>query len=361
MKKGNLFLTLVFIAMAVLVGVGSMFATFAQAQSVALQVAAASDSTKLFDNSGKYAVEYNTLKNSKGQIFNFFGQDWYLVNFNDEAEVATFWMVEPYGNKYAFGGPKKAATTKNDLFWQGKTLWCNGYSKTVWNNETIVGDSDLKIAMREIANTMIKNSSHKYKDKVLPGFYEGSNMNHQGEAGLAISHVYHAEEGVTSLYEITSPAQSMVAYDTLDSTDYLWVPSAEEVKDGGLWKLSNTERNWSDTTVDSVVWLRSAVDDNSSMAQLIGYDDTLDRVNVSQDQSFFKTNIDQKHGVRPAIHLSLKNYGDGNGNNGGWFTDDMMKVFFIIICVLGIIGVILVIIAVVAKARRDKANEEQNA
>ncbi len=363
MKKRNLFLTLTFIALAVLVGLGSMCATFAQAQGVALQVAAASESTKLFNDQGNYAVERNTLNNSKGKVFNFFGYDWYLVNINNEAEVATFWMVNPYGSdqsyRYVFNKPTQSATTDTDLFWEGKTLWGNGYTDTIWNNDVHLGNSNLKNEMHQIAAQIIDNNSYKnYKNKVVAGYVAGSNMENQEQnAKMSISHVYHAEQGTTTLYEVTSPAQTMVADYTLGADDRLWLPSTEEVRDSGYWKLNNTQRNYQIRTVDNVCWLRTPVDNDSSMAQLIGCAPTITDAGVTatQAQSFFKTNVDQAHGVRPAIHLSLKDYGDGNGSKGGWFTDDMMKVFFIIICVLGIIGVILVIIAVVAKARRDKA------
>ena len=355
--------------MAVLVGVGSMFATFAQAQNVALQVAAAGGSTKLFNSNGSYAVERNTLNNSKGQIFNFFGYDWYLVNINDSEEVATFWMVEPYGSnssyRYAFNSQIESGTTDSNLFNEGKTLWRNGYSNSVWENKDLtLGESQIRATMRDIAKAIIDNSSYKnYKNKVVAGYVEGSNMdNKDAKQPIGKGGVYCSVERTTSLDRIVTPDQSMTAYYTLDSTDRLWLPATEEVRNNGFWRLSNEVRNWQRTTVDSVVWLRSAVNDHSAMAQLVGYSTTINNENglvATQEQSFFKHYVDQKHGVRPAIHLSLKNYGEGNGN-GGWFTDDMMKVFFIIICVLGIIGVILVIIAVVAKARRDKEANEQD-
>lgn len=363
MKKRNLFLTLTFIALAVLVGLGSMCATFAQAQGVALQVAAASESTKLFNDQGNYAIERNTLNNSKGKVFNFFGYDWYLVNINNEAEVATFWMVEPYGAddtyRYAFNTHAESSTTDNDLFYEGKTLWCNGYSKTDWNDK-VAGESDLKATLQEIAQNIIDNNSYKsYKNKVVAGYVAGSNLNN-ANAQRSISEVYCSVSGTTSLDKITSPEQKMTAYYELDSADRLWVPATEEIMDGGTWGLTNQQRNWSRTTVDKVCWLRTPVVNHSAEAQLVGYSTNIANAEVGgetavQAQSIFKHYVDQKHGVRPAIHLSLKDYGDGNGSKGGWFTDDMMKVFFIIICVLGIIGVILVIIAVVAKARRDKA------
>ena len=367
MKKGNLFLALVFIAMAVLVGVGSMFATFAQAQNVALQVAAAGGSTKLFNSNGSYAVERNTLNNSKGQIFNFFGYDWYLVNINDAEEVATFWMVSPYGSdssyRYAFNKQIEAGSTSSDLFWEGKTLWHNGYSSSYWETENKeLGESQIRATLRDIAKTIIDNKSYKnYKNKVVPGYVAGSNMDN-ADAKQPIGTVYCSVSSTTSVDKIVAPDQKMTAYYTLDSTDRLWLPATEEVRNNGFWRLSNKERNWERTTVDNVVWLRSAVDNHSAMAQLVGYSTSIPTTNgmvAAQEQSFYKHYVDQKHGVRPAIHLSLKNYGDG-ASKGGWFTDDMMKVFFIIICVLGIIGVILVIIAVVAKARRDKEANEQD-
>lgn len=366
MKKGNLFLTLVFVALAVMVGVGSMFTTFVQAQDLALAVAATDGATKLFDDKGNFAVERNTLNNSKGQVFNFFGQDWYLVNVNDESEVATFWMVEPYGNQtYIFDRPAESGKTEGELFESGATIWRNGYTNTVWNNKNL-GESQLRASLREIAKQIIDGASYKnYKDRVVSGMVSGSNANGDADGSFAdgkntIANVYCAKENPTSLDRITTSKQNMIAEEALGADDRLWVPSVAEIRDGGLWGLTDTQRHWDRTTVAKLAWLRTPDTADSYKASLVGYSAAMEIEGVTGTQSLFSDAINKAHGVRPAVHLNLRNYNGDEGNKGGWFTDDMMKVFFIIICVLGVIGVILVIIAVVAKARRDK-KEQSNA
>lgn len=376
MKKKNVFYTFIFICLAMMVAVVSVLGFSAQMQPIRL--AAANNSTALFDAKGNYAVSRTAI--TKGRVFNFFGYDWRVVYVN--GDVATFWMVDPY-TTHAFN----TQTVAGDQSLLPNNLWRNGYTSSTAGS--LNQESDIRAFLREEAKRIIDNKDYKaYSDKVMPGYQAGSNLDN-GKAYKTIKYdenvqidtgrtqdgkpvtvaggVYYANSGTTNFYPAGQNWSMAVDYSlSISGTeDRLWLPAVEEVMDGGLWGLDTTSRNWHNTANGNLAWLRTADSQCNFRAWAVAYNPALSSTGfkfAAVDQS--NNNKDNyTFGVRPAIHMNIAsanpNVGNGsdNGKNGGWFTDDMMKVFFIVICVLGVIGIVLVVVAVVNKARANKQQQ----
>lgn len=368
MKKKNVFYTFIFICLAMMVAVASVLGFSAQVQPIRL--AAANNSTSLFDSKGNYVVSRTAI--TKGRIFNFFGYDWRVVYVN--GDVATFWMVDPY-TTHAFN----TQTVAGDQSALPNNLWRNGYTSSVAGS--LNQESDIRAFLREEAKRIIDNKAYQaYKDKVMPGYQDGSNLDNSNayktitydetvdiptgrEDGKTVKGgVYYANSGTSNFYPAGKEYSMSVDYGlSIDNMeDRLWLPAVEEVMDGGLWGLDATSRNWHDTSVANLAWLRTADKQCNFRAWAVAYNPALSSTGFKIAAVDQIKNGEYTFGVRPAIHMNIASAsptvgnGNNNGNNGGWFTDDMMKVFFIIICVLGVIGIVLVVIAVVHKTRANK-------
>lgn len=377
MKKNNLFLTFTFICLAIMVAFAGAFSTMAAAP-MGVRAAGAAETTKLFnEDTGAYAVARDAI--TKGAIFNFFDHDWLVVNVNDEANVATFWMVDPY-TQYIFNKPAISYATQNE-----NNTWSNGYTSATWkidaDHEVSLTESKIRAFLRAEAATMIDGKA--YKDKVVAGYVAGANTVNE-ECVSAPENAYFQKNSSGTLgdhyalYEGDEDNKNFTAKYDLTNEDRLWLPSYDEIKNDGVWGLDNSIRNYNVTEYGNIAWLRSAMPESKDgctynfKAATVGYCPSFtvqnpdgSEENRTNPESLFVLDVDQTAAVRPAIHLNLAetpatdptnpdNPGKDSGNKGGWFTDDMMKVFFIVICVLGVVGIILVIVAVVRKARERK-------
>lgn len=364
MKKNRIICSLLFIAMAVTMFCGSIGSACVQGMTLAAQ--AASNTKELFNDEGKFAIARTEL--IQGAKFKFFDHVWRVVYVNNEADVATFWLDEPLqGVTKAFNN----ANGESAAEWSNETTWVSGYtSAKIKDTEVIFGESEIRAYLRELATEMIDNSNAKYASRVVPGYVEGSNWDNN-KASSEITPLTWRQESPTGITtgKINDKDATLIADYNLTSDDRLWLPCEKEVMNDGVWNLTNTDRNWNLTTTANAVWLRNpkaqpvpenVTDDNkkyygSHMGVLVGY--LTDNSGYYQSQSFFADSINKEYGVRPAIHLSLRNFDGVSPEETGvspW--DGVMQIFFIVVCVLGIIGVVLVIIAVVMKARKNNAN-----
>ena len=348
---------------------GSVGGAMAQAQALTVQ-AAADEVPALFNADGSYAVQRSDL--TKGAKFNFFGYTWRVVFHNDDEKVVTFWMDEPMADKYAFN-PAVVSNANQKL----ENTWCNGYTSSTLTIKSSgyediggeAGESAIRAYLREIANNLLDNSKYaKYKDKVVKGQVLGTNYD-QDKSKASITKVRYAKDTpghVAIPKDGETVIEEVLTIDYALTDDVLWLPCEEEIKTNGLWKLNDTDRGWTNTTNANAAWLRNpSLDANedplkegSHLGMVIGFENTVEGSYSSQ--GFFGTSIEKLEGVRPAIHLNIASLdqenGDGNHTNGtwDWWNDNIMKVFFIIICVLGVVGVILVITAVIVKAHQRK-------
>lgn len=359
MKKNRIIYSLLFIAMAITMFCGSIGSACVQGLTLAAQ--AASTTKELFNDEGKFAIARTELL--QGAKFKFFDHVWRVVYVNNEADVVTFWLDEPLqGVTKAFNN----ANGESAAIWSEETTWVNGYtSAKIKDTDVTFDESEIRAYLRELAVTMIDESNAKYASRVVPGYVEGSNWDNNKASSEVTPLTWRQEspEGITT-GKLGEQDATLIADYNLTSDDRLWLPCEKEVMDEGVWNLTNNDRNWNVTTTANAVWLRNPnaqtatdpLNQGSHMGVLVGY--LTDNSGYYQSQSFFADNINKAYGVRPAIHLSLRNFDgispEGDNNDNVW--DHVMEVFFIVVCVLGIIGVVLVIIAVVMKARKNKAN-----
>ena len=371
MKKNHLLFSLLFICCALVMVLGSIGGAVAQAQALTVQ-AAADEVPALFNADGSYAVQRSDLV--KGAKFNFFGYTWRVVYRNDDEKVVTFWMDEPMADAHSFNPAAVSGATQTL-----ENTWCNGYTSSKLTIKSSgyqdiggdAGESAIRAYLREIANNLLNNSQYaKYKDKVVKGQVQGTNYD-KDKSKASITKVRYAKDGTHYVAEPKdgdTVIEEVLEINYALTDDVLWLPCEEEIKANGLWQLNEVDRAWNNTTNANAAWLRNPfLDSNanplfegSHLGMVIGFENTVE--NTYSSQGFFGTAINKAQGVRPAIHLNIASLDqeNGDGSNGGnkgsldWWNDNIMKVFFIIICVLGVIGVVLVITAVIIKAHQRK-------
>lgn len=330
------------------------FSAQAMAVRAAGEYSSVAEPKALFDSKGNYNIDMDYLKTSlvDGQVFNFFGYDWRLVFINEKQNVATFWMADPFTGSM-FNHTTKSGTKLN-VYEDGTTnIWSNGYTNTLWKSDdgdVLINQSKIReLLIAEAENIIDKKAYAKYKNKVVPGYVDGTN-----EMGTekAIKKLSFSEEYVGQFSLQDEITNELVAKYDINDVDRLWLPSYNEIK--RIWNVHKNILQWPDTTNNSgYAWLRTPDEERSDYAICVcagknqDTDGTLDYITAKA--------IGQEAGVRPAIHLDITDLTAVEGNNGGWFNEDWLKTLFIVVCVLGIVGIGLVVTAVVLKSRQKQA------
>ncbi|MBQ7973980.1 MAG: hypothetical protein IJ295_03445, partial [Clostridia bacterium] len=175
MKLKNLLFSIAMVCLAVLVMVGATVPAMQfHAQALALNAADASLLTDvdLFDAKGNYTVDKDYLKKAinANYIFKFFGYEWHVVYVNDDQNVATFWMVDPFTSS-AFNQTNKSYDA--GIAKDGSNIWSNGYAGAVWNSQSgdvNLGQSTVRELLSNEAERLLndKNYAH-YVNKVVKG------------------------------------------------------------------------------------------------------------------------------------------------------------------------------------------------
>jgi len=376
MKIKKVLLSICMICLAVLVLAGATVPVM-QFSAQAMVVRAAStdnsvlESKELFDSKGRYTVDMDYLKSSlvDGQVFNFFGHDWHIVWVNEKANIATFWMIDPYTphayedqDEYVGTIFNKNIKSGNGFFKDGTNIWSNGYSNMIWESnsgEVLIGQSEIRELLFEEAKNMIDSKAYaKYKNKVIAGYVEGTN---EVVSEVKIPSIAFSKDNLNQVEYETEETNKLTAQYGLNTDDRLWLPSINELKT--KWNLHENIIRWTETSNNSgFAWLRNPSKEtdsnyaNSAYATCIRYDRDPNKTNTGTvDDLFFVKAIKQEAGVRPAIHLDITDLSAGASTDDGWFNEDWLKVLFIVVCVLGIVGIALVITAVVLKARKKQA------
>ena len=97
---------------------------------------------------------------------------------NEKANIATFWMVDPYTphayedqDEYVGTIFNKNIKSGNGFFKDGTNIWSNGYSNMIWDSnsgEVLIGQSEIRELLFEEAKNMIDSKAYaKYKNKVI--------------------------------------------------------------------------------------------------------------------------------------------------------------------------------------------------
>ena len=163
----------------------------------------------------------------------------------------------------------------------------------------------------------------------------------------------------------------LTAYYGLDTSDRLWLPSIGDLR---VWSVLDTNNvvikpntlKWTSTTVSgNYAWLRNP-DINSSEYALVISPEAYQGAGDTYATYFHSQWVYNEAGVRPAIHLDIKNISeeyqehlnDFSGKNGtSWWEDDWLKALFLLVCIIGMVGLVLVVVAVIVKVR--KTNKAQ--
>lgn len=347
MKIKNLFLSisLFCLALLVLLGAGAPVMQF-RAQAASLQVASANENSGkkyLFDEEGNYTVDIEELKEAvlRGTTFEFFGYEWQAVFVNEDKNVVTFWMAEPY-TKSVFNKVQRFA---NGIYLDGSNVWVNGYSENIWNNEGTpvkIGASEIyKFLAVEAERILTDDAYAKYADKVVKGAVHGSNE--VSLNGTLVQNLYSSRNGGV----IIEPEEenTLTAYYGLGDAA-LWLPSKEEIKN--IWQVHENVIRWTDNTNNGgYAWLRTPDAEDSDYVSCVR-----SKPNSQNGSLYEYIHISNEYGVRPAIHMNLGEISPLATEEKSWFNEDWLKILFIVVCVLGLLGVALVITAVVVKSNK---------
>lgn len=250
--------------------------------------------TVLFGPSGSFASRVARTNLAKGAVFSFFGYDWRVVAVKDN--IATFWMDAPYTTS-----PFTTVITFGDVQDENNT-WNNGYYSATWDNKEL-GTSAVRMLLTNAVSTIIGTKAGS--DKVVAGAVAG--INEESDT-LVVNDIYYRKDRLTNV-KYAGVGQSIIIDYGIGSNDKLWLPSYEEIKNNGLWSLSNIGRNWTDTANGTFAWLRTPFSGNDKYpsnncdSMLVGYRTTVGK--ESDNESVFFDYADQVHGVRPAIHLDI--------------------------------------------------------
>jgi hypothetical protein len=250
--------------------------------------------TILFSPDGSFASRVAKANLAKGAKFSFFGYDWRVVAVNDS--TATFWMDAPYTTSMfttviAFGDVQDENNT-----------WNNGYYGATWENKAL-GTSAVRMLLINAASTII--GSKAGSDKVIAGAVPGIN---EENTTKVVYDIYYRKRSLDDV-KYVGAGQSVTINYSIGPDDKLWLPSYAEVRDDGLWKLSNIDRNWRNTANGAFAWLRTPfVGNKDHLANncdslMVGYSTT---IGESKDyQSIYFDYVNEVNGVRPAIHLDI--------------------------------------------------------
>jgi len=360
MKIKNLFYSFLLVCLALLVcGGATVPALQFQAQAAQLRVAGNNDGKlkgeELFDKDGHYNFRKDDLIAAveSGKVFNFFGYDWRVVFVNEDQNVATFWMADPYT-----GAIFNETTWAGDGLYHDLTdgvvttnIWSNGYTNTDWQDEDTVkklGRSAINKFLESESERIIYDEKYaKYKDRVVKGSVIGTNE------VATTSVVERLAYSNTDINNVTiQPATSeLTAKYGLGTESILWLPSVVELVQN--WQVKEEFLKWTDNTNNAGrAWLRTPDKEESNYAMCISNDAKTENAEEKPYQNCFVFRpVKQVAGVRPAIHLNIKDIDTVVYVNNKWFNEDWMKALFIGVCVVGVVGIGIVTFAVIAKAR----------
>jgi hypothetical protein len=264
----------------------------------------------LFNQDGSYAVDkYSIVKGAK---FSFFGYEWRVVNIKDN--IATFWMDSPFATS------KFADSKESGVIQTADRIWNNGYFDATWKPTPTaqgqqLGISAIRQFLLDAENTVIGTKAGA--DKVVAGPLEGINQSNQ-TATITAYDIYYRQETLTNV-KPTTDGQSIIIDYSIGFGDKLWLPSYQEIKDGGIWGLITADRNWDNTTVSQCAWLRTPFLGNNKYpanncdALAVGY--RPQTLNSKDFESVYFNYVDQQYGVRPAIHLNIQSASLGEIGN----------------------------------------------
>ena len=370
MKKINLLFSTLIIALVCLIISGATVAPAMQFQAMSLNTTSTTGlkGKVLFDGKGRYMRDRSDLE--VGKFYQFFGYDWRLVFVNDTQNVATFWMADPYTNKY-FDETKRSGIGE---YHDGANIWTNGYTNTVWQSSHTagleggkkdLGESDIRKFLRTDAQRVLGNAN--YKDKVVPGYVPGSNEDN-ATAKRTIKYLQYSNENLDQVEKDESELNQLTADYSLNDQDIWWLPSK---KDLAIWGILDNEGNvldenairWTETTIsDYYAWLRDPAKNGEESSYIRVISPEKHQVAGDTEDTYFHLMPVKKaqYGVRPAIHMDITNitkeYQEhlNDNSSGNWWDDAWLKALFLTVSIMGIVGVSLVIVAVIVKARRVK-------
>ena len=120
------------------------------------------------------------------------------------------------------------------------------------------------------------------------------------------------------------------------------------------WQVKEEFLKWTDNTNNAGrAWLRTPDKEESNYAMCISNDAKIENAEEKPYQNCFVFRpVKQVAGVRPAIHLNIKDIDTVVYVNNKWFNEDWMKALFLGVCVVGVVGIGIVTFAVIAKARK---------
>jgi hypothetical protein len=268
---------------------------------------------QMFNADGTYAITKDALK--KGAKFNFYGYDWRVVKVS--GKTATFWMDSPYTTSKFNPTPTPSATGSAQT---GANTFNNGYTSATWGDNQTLGKSTIATLLSKKETDL---STLPGWNKVKAGS-QGAELNEDQNTQLiswvGYATVPTAEDTAKKLTEhMNWVKNSFFIANYSIANQKLWLPSYEEVKDSGVWGLTNTDRNWTDTTVSAATyaWLRSPftgreeVKNSSGEVVLSKVDMTNTRgrlVAISNEhdrESIHYNWVDYSYGVRPALHIDI--------------------------------------------------------
>jgi hypothetical protein len=260
--------------------------------------------TALFKADGSYSNNVTKASVIKGATFSFFGYEWTVVAVR--GSTATFWMTAPYTTSY-FNYNTNFGETQNI-----RNTWSSGYNYSTWN-----GQSTATSTIRQLLLDKAKElASQPGYDKIVPGAQSG--LNDTDNMLTAPRSLYRK----TDIYDHREGAigSAIIINFSIGGSDKLWLPSYNEVKDGGTWDLADMERNWTGATSknDETAWLRTPVITNEqdtndpsyiikdyTNAYKVGCSTTLPNGGSYDSQSIWYNWVDSASGVRPAVHLNI--------------------------------------------------------
>jgi len=261
---------------------------------------------ELFNADGSYAVNKDSIV--KGVKFSFFDHEWRVVNVKDN--IATFWMDSPFAtSKFTNSRESGVIQTEN-------RTWNNGYFGAIWNLSSTtqgqqLGTSTIRQFLLDAESTVIGTKAGA--DKVIAGPLEGINQSNQ-TATITAYDIYYRRESLTDVKPAAN-GQSLIIDYSIGISDKLWLPSYQEIKDGGVWGLNTVDRNWDNTTVSPCAWLRTPFPGdgeypaNNCDALIVGYSSQIHK--AKDFESVYVDYVDQQYGVRPAIHLNIQSANPG--------------------------------------------------
>jgi len=254
----------------------------------------------LFNADGSYAVNKDSIV--KGGKFSFFDYEWRVVNVKDN--IATFWMDSPFAAS-KFTNPKESGVMQT-----ADRTWNNGYFGAIWNSSPAtqgqqLGTSAIRQFLLDAESIVIGTKAGT--DKVIAGPLEEINQSNQ-TATITVNEIYYRRESLTHVQPSANGQNIIIDY-SVGNSDKLWLPSYQEIKDGGIWGLGTVDRNWDNTTVSPCAWLRTPFIGNSErpanncVGLLVGYSSETRKLQAFE--SVYFDYVDQQYGVRPAIHLDI--------------------------------------------------------